>query len=156
MESVAIAWYKDGIRTKAQAKELYNLTSGIAKRVFKILGIQREIPTAVENGYFVTWNMDMRFSPEIIEEACLRGVTARPNSVNFNYINGILENWHKNGVKTMADIERLDKEFYANQKKSSRSNMQVLKGGVNTFAQTSLDTQLDEMEQLLLQEVNQS
>lgn len=155
METVAIAWYKDGIRTKAQAKELYNLTSGIAKMVFKTLGIQREVPTAAENAFFAAWNMDMRFSPEIIEEACLRGVTARPNSVNFNYINGILENWHKNGVKTMADIERLDKEFFANQKKP-RTNMQVIKGGVNDFAQTKLDTQLDEMEQLLLQEVNQS
>lgn len=156
METVAIAWYKDGIRTKAQAKELYNLTSGIAKMVFKTLGITREVPTAAENAFFASWNMDMRFSPEIIEEACLRGVTARPNSVNFNYINGILENWHKNGVKTMADIEQLDKDFYANQKKSPRTNMQVIKGGVNDFAQTKLDTQLDEMEQLLLQEVNQS
>lgn len=156
LETVAIAWYKDGIHTKAKAKELYNLTSGIARMVFKTLGISRETPTVAENAFFVSWNMDMRFSPEIIKEACLRGVTARPNSVNFNYINGILENWHKNGVKTLADIERLDKEFYAKQSKNTRTTMHVIKGGVNDFAQTRLDDQLDEMEQLLLQEVNHS
>lgn len=156
LESVAIAWYKDGIRTKAQAKELYNLTAGIAKMVFKTLGIHRDTPTTIENAYFKTWNMDMRFSPEIIEEACLRGIAAKPHSVNFGYINGILENWHKHGVKTIEDINKLDKEFYSSPKKAPRTGLTVVQGGVNDFAQTKLDNELDEMEKLLLQEVNQS
>ncbi|MDD6327187.1 MAG: DnaD domain protein [Lachnospiraceae bacterium] len=153
METVAIAWYKDGIKTKQQAKEQHSMTAGIAKTVFKALGIRRAMPTTIENAYITTWSKDFGFSVEIIEEACMRGIAQKPNSVNFAYINGILENWHKKGVKTFADIERVDKEFFSASKRTARTAVRTA-GGVNDFKQTKLDDQLDEMEQLLLTEIN--
>ncbi len=155
MEAVAIGWYKDGIKTRQQAKEQSTATTGIAKIVFKALGIRRPYPTNIEMAYINTWNKDFGFDANIIAKACERAIAAKPSSANFAYINGILENWSKNNVRTLADIERLDKAFAA---KNSRTASKPSQGGTvssfHTFKQTKMDEQLDEMEHLFLKEVN--
>lgn len=156
MEAVAIAWYKDGIKTRQAAKEQSVATTGISKIVFKALGIRRSYPTNIELAYIATWSKDFGFSPDMIQRACDRAIAAKPSSANFAYINGILENWNKNNVKTPADIERLDKAFAAKNAKSSvaKSFSASNVSSFNNFKQTKMDDQLDEMEQLLLKEVN--
>lgn len=153
MEAVAIAWYKDGIKTRAQAKEQASITSGVAKIVFHALGIRKRYPSNVETAYFNQWTKDFGFSPELIECACNKAIISQPSSANLPYINGILENWHKKGVKTLKDVEELDKAF-ANKAPSSPARMAKVSNGFNNFAQTKMDDALDEMEQLLLKEVN--
>lgn len=156
MEAVAIAWYKDGIKTRQDAKEQSVATTGIAKIVFKALGIRRSYPTNIELAYIATWSKDFGFSPDMIQRACDKAIAAKPSSANFAYINGILENWSKNNVKSAADIENLDKAFVAKNAKNpavksfSASNV----SSFNNFKQTKMDDQLDEMEQLFLKEVN--
>ncbi len=155
MEAVAIGWYKDGIKTRQQAKEQSTAATGIAKIVFKALGIRRPYPTNIEMAYINTWNKDFGFDANIIAKACERAIAAKPSSANFAYINGILENWSKNNVRTLADIDRVDKAFAA---KNSRTAGKPSQGGTvssfNTFKQTKMDEQLDEMEHLFLKEVN--
>ncbi len=156
MEAVAIAWYKDGIKTRQEAREQSNLTSGIAKSLFKILGIRRSYPTNIEQAYITTWSKDFGFSPELIELACNKALIAKPSSANFSYINGILENWNKNNVSSVLDVEKLDKAFSASMQKAQASHI-TASGNVssfNNFKQTKLDDQLDEMEELFLKEVN--
>lgn len=156
MEAVAIAWYKDGIKTRQDAKEQSNITSGIAKSLFKLLGIRRSYPTNIEQAYISTWSKDFGFSHELIELACNKAIMAKPNSANFSYINGILENWSKNNVKTIEDVERLDKAFAVSLQKSQGSRIAGTNNvsSFNNFKQTKLDDELDEMEQLFLKEVN--
>lgn len=155
MEAVAIAWYKDGIKTRQQAKEQSTATTGIAKIVFQALGIRRPYPTNIEMAYITTWSKDFGFSAEIIGKACERAVAAKPSSANFAYINGILDNWNKNNVKSIADIEALDKTFASKIKRSTgKTSGSMNPNSFNSFSQTKLDEQLDEMEQLFLKEVN--
>lgn len=156
MEAVAIAWYKDGIKTRQEAKEQSNITTGIAKTLFKLLGIRRSYPTNIEQAYISTWSKDFGFTPELIELACNKALVAKPSSANFSYINGILENWNKNNVKTIADVEKLDKAFAISMQKSqaTRVNNANNVSSFNNFKQTKLDDQLDEMEELFLKEVN--
>lgn len=157
MEAVAIAWYKDGIKTKQQAKEQVSLTSGITGIVFKALGIRRSNPSNIELAYINTWNKDFGFTPELISLACDKAVLAKPSSVNFAYINGILENWHKNKVKTKEDVEMLEKTFAAKQNEKDSNTVAPATNKVSSFAnfkQAKLDDELDEMEHLLLKEVN--
>ena len=165
MEAVAIAWYKDGIKTSKEAREQAFVTSNIAKMIFKTLGIRYHNLTPVESAYIDTWTKDMGFSYEMIEQACERAVIASPNSANFAYLNGILDNWHKNKARTLKDVEELDKQFAANKKQSivisgkkgsGSSGGAGGAGGFNDFPQTSLDGDLAEMEKLLLKEVNNS
>ncbi len=156
MEAVAIAWYKDGIKTRQEAKEQSNITTGIAKTLFKLLGIRRSYPTNIEQAYISTWSKDFGFTPELIELACNKALAAKPSSANFSYINGILENWNKNNVKTIADVEKLDKAFAISMQKSQATRMNTGSNvsSFNNFKQTKLDDQLDEMEELFLKEVN--
>lgn len=158
MEAVAIAWYKDGIKTRQQAKEQSSTATEIARIVFKALGIRRAHPTSIEMAYIDTWSKDFGFPNEIIALACDRAVLSKPNSANFAYINGILENWHKNNVKTISDIQKLDKDFAAKTSMNNK-NTKNYKGtgnvsSINNFSQTKMDDELDEMENLLLKEVN--
>lgn len=156
MEAVAIGWYKDGIKTRQEAKEQSVASNVIARIVFKALGIRRPYPTNIEMAYITTWSKDFGFSPEIIQKACDKAIAAKPSSANFAYINGILENWSRSNVKTLDDIDRLDKAYAA---KSAKPVVLKATGtdstsGFNNFKQTRMDDQLDEMEQLFLKEVN--
>ncbi len=156
MEAVAISWYKDGIKTRQEAKEQSSLLTGIAKTVFKSIGIRSRIPTSIELAYITTWTKDYGFSEDIVKAACEKAVFNNPTSINFAYINAILENWNKNGVRTKADIERLDKEFLKRKKANTGEEQFSAKvvNGFKNFEQKKLDDELDEMEKLFLNEVN--
>lgn len=153
MEAVAIAWYKDGIKTRQDAKEQAVVTKSIYKVVFKSLGIRRTTPTDTEVELINTWTKDYGFSEVIIKTACDKAILAHPDTANFNYVNAILENWHKNNVKTLDDVERLDKAFVAQSSAKGAKSLGNV-SSFNNFKQTKMDSELAEMEQLLLKEVN--
>ena len=155
LEVVAIAWYKDGIKTRQQAKEQASVTSAITKIIFKALGIRRSRPTNIELAYINTWIKDFGFSAELISYACDKAVLAAPSSVNISYINGILENWNKNNVKSIEDVDRLDKEHAAKRAASrNTSPMSTKVSNFSNFMHTKNDDELAEMEKLFLKEVN--
>lgn len=155
-ESVAKSWYQQGIRTKDEAKEAGQKYNPLYRSIFKQLGISRTEPTSIETAYIETWNKDMGFELSIILEACKKAVIAKPNSANFAYVNGILENWYKNGVKSIRDIDKLDRE-YASQKSQARGQTAKVMNKPNsfgTFASRDMGDEIDEMEQLFLSEIN--
>ena len=155
MEAVAIAWYKDGITTRQQAKERSVIATGIAKTIFKALGIRCRIPTDTEIAFIKTWTKDFGFNEEIIKKACDKAILAQPGSANFAYVNAILDNWNKNNVKTLADIDKLDKAFvYKTSAKNTQTGNNYRPKDFNNFEQTKLDKELAEMEELFLREVN--
>lgn len=104
MEYVSIDWHDNGITTFEQAEEKireleeYRKLENRLKRAFGITtnfsAKQRETITA--------W-MGMGLSEELIIEAYNRCMDSKGKMV-FNYINTILENWHKAGYKKVADI----------------------------------------------------
>jgi DnaD/phage-associated family protein len=128
IQSVALAWAKDNIKTVNQAKEhttLYN------KRYFTILkafGIKGRNPVKPEILLMDSWLDDYAFTIDIITEACNRTI-AQTNQPSFKYADKILADWHHNGVKHLSDIAKLDEEHLktkalaaASAKKKSVSN----------------------------------
>lgn len=155
-EVVAHSWYQQGITTKEAAIESVKSYNPLYRPVFKQLGIERSVPTTIESAYIDTWYEDMQFDLPLILEACKKAIIQKPTSANFAYVNGILENWHKNNVKSLKDVERLDKEF-AKQKtfdKLQAKDIQTRSRSFETFAKRDNNAQLDEMEKLFLQEIN--
>ncbi len=152
MEAVAIAWYKEGITTKAQAKEQTDMTTGLVKSLYKLLGVRNRYPTNIEMNFIDIWTKQYGFTDEMVEYAAQIAVEARPASANFKYINGIMENWYKNGVKNKADVERLNKEFaeskarIAAQAKTGRTKA----GDVNDFMHSDDADDIKVLEQLFL------
>ena len=109
IEKVARNWYEEGITTREDASEYSTRYLTLYGRILKTLGItSRFSPAPVEKKYIDTWTREFGFSETIIIEACNRAITSKPHDVSFPYVNGILENWYKNGVKSFADISSLD------------------------------------------------
>ncbi len=156
MESVAMAWYKDGIKTRQEAKAQVYQTNHVAKTVFKALGIPGDrVITQAEIEFINTWTTDFGFSEEIIKKACEKATLSKPTGATLNYVNGILEDWSKNNVKTLSDVEALDKAHSA---KVAMDKATAKAGGkisnFNDFKQSTTDDAIEEMERLLRKEVN--
>lgn len=156
MESVAIAWYKDGIRTRQEAKNQVYQTNSVAKTVFKALGIRSDRAiTQAEIEFINTWTTDFGFSEDIIKKACETATLSKPTGATLKYVNGILEEWNKNNVKTLADIETLSKAHAAKvsmEKANAKASGNI--SNFNDFKQSTSDKDIDDMERRLRKEVN--
>ncbi|MFZ5989124.1 MAG: DnaD domain-containing protein [Bacillota bacterium] len=92
-------------------KKFKDLRGAIVKK----LKLGRNL-TEYEEEYVEKWVMDYRYTFEIIELA-LKKTTSKTNP-NFNYINSIISDWYKNGLKTKEDILVYEA---ARKKKASKS-----------------------------------
>lgn len=157
-EGIAKNWYQSGVKTLEDAKEASENGNPLYCAVLKALGIKNRSLTSVEAPIIDSWSKDYGFETNVIIEACNRGILQKPNSDNIiKYVNGILSNWHEKGVKTLKDVEEADNEFHASKNKnlSQKTNQYVYKpNALNSFPQRDVSTQLDEMEQLFLDEIN--
>lgn len=155
MEKVAINWYTEGITDVETAKEATLNYNTIYSSVLKALGIVRRTATNLEISYINTWHRQMGFDTPIIIEACRRAMILKPKDANFPYVNGILENWHKENVHTLAEINKLDQEFYNSRKKVARTSAAV-KGSIeeNKERNSKSNNELDELTQLFMEDVS--
>lgn len=156
-EAVAKAWYENGIDTVEKARENSNAYNPLFRKVFRELGISRNRPTSAETAYIDAWSDEMGFSEDLITFACQKAILSRPQSANFAYVNGILENWYKNGVKSIRDVETLDQEFIKkkNENTGHTYNTAAKPNSFANFQQTDMSDQLAALEQMLADDLNQ-
>lgn len=112
MESVAIAWFEEGIDTVQKAKEQSSSYNQNVFAILKAFGISNRNPAPAEMEFIQRWN-NMGFDTEIIVEACNRTMLAT-HQASFPYAERILKQWQNQGVRTLKDIEKLDQNFHAN------------------------------------------
>lgn len=156
-ETVAASWYEKGIDTVEKAKSDSNAYNPFYRKVFSELGIRRGNPTSIESAYIDAWSNEMNFSEDLILLACQKAILAKPQSANFAYVNGILENWHKNGVKSLRDVQQLDLDFMKKKTDNTVKNQTAASKNPNGFAnfkQTDMSDQLGQLEQMLADELN--
>lgn len=155
IEAVALEWYKNNITSVEDAKVASKNYNSIYVTVLKQLGIPRRVPTPTETAFIDTWYNTYSFNKNIIIEACKRAITANPHSANFNYVNGILESWHKQNVKKLSDIEALDKKWAEEKKKKTTSKRTTATNQFNQYQSSTDKHTVNEFETLFLQETNQ-
>lgn len=157
-EAVAREWYKKGIDTVDKAKEDSKAYNPLFRKVFKELGIPRTSPTNAESAFIDAWSDEFGFTEELITLACRKAILSKPQSANFSYVNAILEKWHKNGVKSIQDVEVLDQEHLKQMAEAqNRSyNSATKPNGFANFQQTDMSDQLSELEQLLADDLNRN
>ena len=154
IETVAIDWYKNGITSVEDAKVASQNYNSIYVAVLKQLGIPRRVPTPTETSFIDTWYNTYSFNKNIIIEACKRAVTANPHSANFNYVNGILENWHKQNVHKLSDIEELDRKW-AEEKKKKQTDHKASNNQFNNYENSTDQNIVKDFQKLFLQERTQ-
>lgn len=110
--AVAESWYNNGVKTFEQLEEFlesYDTIQKIKQKISKSLRLSRNL-TKYEEQYVVNWIKEYNYDFDIIEEALKRTVSA--TSPTISYVNGILTNWYKKGIKTVKD---LNNDFVNNQ-----------------------------------------
>ncbi|MGI5902368.1 MAG: DnaD domain-containing protein [Desulfitobacteriia bacterium] len=76
--------------------------------------------TAFECEHLEKW-LEASFSEEVIIEALRRGVSAGIR--NFRYLDSILREWEKKGIRTLLEIEAEDEYFQSRKTKKAERNM---------------------------------
>ena len=107
IETVALAWFSDGVTTVEMAREASSRFSRDYYTILKAMGISGRNPVENEISYIDTWRKTYGFDLELIQEACSRTVltTGQPS---FQYADKILSGWKKKNVHTLEDIRLLD------------------------------------------------
>lgn len=112
IEKLAVDWLNNGIDTIAAAEERITLMSA-QKDAWRLtqsaFGLARRSPSSREEKLSYKWVYEWGFGRDILKEAYDRTVDAL-SSYNSRYIEKILENWHKLGVKTKDDLIRIESE----------------------------------------------
>ena len=153
VQAVAVNWYERGISDRKAAKEYTDSFNSLYRMIFKELGItNRAVPTPAEMGYIKMWQNEFGYGEDIIGEACRRAIITRPNSATFAYVNGILDKWHSDNVKTLKDIEAADDRFEKSKKKSTGTEGRL--GAFGNYKQSSTDEEWDELTKMYIKEVN--
>lgn len=148
IETVALAWAKEGISTVQAAKDSSSRYGKEYFTILKAMGITGRNPVSSETNLMDTWLKDYGFSMDIILEACSRTVmqTGQPS---FPYVDKILSDWMKKGVKSFQDIQELDMRHQKRrQKNQNRAQTAKSSNRFNNFHQREYD--FDEYEKLLL------
>ncbi|MDO5146788.1 MAG: DnaD domain protein [Eubacteriales bacterium] len=119
MESVAINWYQQGIDSVKKAREASIQYTQNVFPVMKAFGISSRNPGSAELDYINRWN-SFGFDTEIIVEACNRTLLAT-HQASFPYAHRILSDWKKSGVRSVSDIQALDKKHHATSQAAAKS-----------------------------------
>lgn len=109
MEKVALSWHEYGIKDVEQAKaKTENYTNG-TYAVMRTMGLTNRKPAEIEMAYIKKWHTEYGFTQKLIIEACSRTIRqiCKPS---FDYADKILRDWKSAGVKSIQDIEALDKK----------------------------------------------
>lgn len=110
IERTAVNWVNEGVLTVSDAEkkinEYYERKSAWS-RVEKAMGISHRQPSPTESKLAHLWIYEYGFDEEIISQAYNICVDST-SKISFKYIKTILEDWHKKGVKTVSDIEKLN------------------------------------------------
>lgn len=148
-KKIATTWAEQEVRTKADAK-LATSRHFFGTQILRALGIRdRYMPTDAEIRMLEDWRTRFGFSDEMLILACETGLRRRPSSVSFDYVQGILESWYKQGFKTPQDVEKLDHSKVSRKASPAKS-------GQSDFIQGSLSDDLDVIEQLSLKKAKES
>lgn len=105
----AIRWKERGVDTvdaaEAHLKRL-TLLRDRSVQVLALLDIRDRPPVAREKEYITAW-IDMGFPDDAIRLAYERTVLKK-QSLNWPYMNSILQSWHQKGLHTVEQIKTMD------------------------------------------------
>ncbi len=153
IETVALAWSKEGITTVEMAKDSTSRYGRDYFTILKAMGITNRNPVDSEIVMMDTWLKDYGFSMDMIQEACSRTImqTGQPS---FQYAHKILTGWFKKGALTPEAVHALDVQHQKRSQDNSRGRSQTPKfpNRFNNFQQRNYD--FKELEKQLLERQN--
>lgn len=146
IETIAISWHDSNIKTIEEAQNFITRHEDKWINIRKILnyiGIKDGEVMKPQEEMLTKWLNIYKFPLDVIFKAC-DICFHRINKADFKYIDGILNSWHKDGIKTINDVLVKDK------KKSVKNNTKF-KAKVDSFNDyEQRDYDFDALEKKLL------
>lgn len=136
MEQIALEWQERGVMTHALVEaDIRRRTEArsFTGKIMKLFEMQRR-PTAQQQAYIDNWQATAT-PMELIELAYEKTRNNKNDKLSFKYLNGILQKWAEKGIRTAAEAQRADEEFYAKKQKP------VPKGGTELSSIDMSDVQ---------------
>ncbi|CAM2867985.1 DnaD domain protein [Hathewaya histolytica] len=145
IEKIAIVWHDKNIRSIDDAQIFIKQHEDRwikIKKILTYLGMQNSEVMKPQEQLITKWINTYKFPIEVIYNAC-DICFQRINKADFKYIDGILNSWFKDGVKSIEDIEK-------NRKKSPKyyKGKTVSKGSFGNYEQRNYD--FNDLEKKLL------
>lgn len=136
IEKIALAWFDSKINTLDDAQVFIKKHEDKwinIRKILNYLGIKDAEIMKPQEEMLDKWINTYGFSPDVIFKAC-DICFQRINKADFKYIDGILSSWHKDGIKTLEDIDTRD------MKKNSRSNSSTTSFKNNAYTKPTNST----------------
>jgi len=109
IEKCAIDWADQGIDNVEKAADYVQAFDKDYRAILSYMG-QPGYPSQSHKKYMDRWLNHWAMPMEIIFAACDRSV-AQIDKAKFNYIDKILQEWHKSGINTLEAIQAADDAF---------------------------------------------
>lgn len=115
IESTAIRWVEQGLRTTEQVEEYCRREEQQKKQYAafqKMTGITGRMLSQTEKKYIDSWTEQMKFSGEMIQLAYEQTVM-NTGQVSMPYMNKILTNWHHSGIASPTAVQQAKEQYQA-------------------------------------------
>lgn len=122
IETVAIEWADNSIDTPDKVEDRIQMFGDFGT-IMKALCITGRTFRVEEEQVMKRWLKEYKFPMNIIDEACKRTIL-NVGKVSFNYTETILSGWYKNNVKSIEDIDKLDKAYSEKKKLEAENRLQ--------------------------------
>ena len=104
-------WYDMGLTNIEAVMEYFKTADEVYyryERVMKALGLSNKGVTQGDLKLVNKWFDDYKFSIDLVLKACES--SSKVQQVSVSYIDAIMNSWYEKGIKTVQDVETLDKK----------------------------------------------
>ena len=115
VENMAFSFYDEGVTDLPTLQEKIRRieqTAEVEGRLRRMFGMGERALTPAEKKKFSTWLYDYQYGLDIITRAFEVTVDTK-GSPNLKYMDAVLANWNRDGLRTLADIEASEARFRA-------------------------------------------
>ncbi len=150
IEKTALGWADEKITTVDEAKTHTSFYNQSCFTVMKAFGISGRNLVPSETDLIRKWTTVYGFSNDLIANACQRTMQT-VHQPSFKYTDSILNGWHKNQVRTLSDVAKLDAAFQEKKKNAppaAPAAGAIARNKFNNFRQRTYD--YDQLEEMLL------
>ncbi len=141
IERTAVEWVNDGVNDVVTAEnrlvEMRRKSSAWHK-VETAMGIEHRLPSASEAEAADKWVNEWGYDRDILKAAYDACVDAT-SKFSMPYIKKVLAEWHKNGVKTLEDIQKLAEKHETEAKPKKQDNGNKYQDFVNSLIMKNED-----------------
>lgn len=124
IEKVAMSWHEKGLKTVEEAKAYSRTFSKDSFAVMRAFGLTGRSPAETEYALLEKWYRSYGFTKELVLDACNRTMNAI-HSPSFQYADRILTEWKEAGVRTMSDVDELDRKRQEQKSKSGNAKQKT-------------------------------